>query len=137
MSSLSKFTHLPHVHRSQKKTFQLMVKQGVDSSTSYASTGTTQNTENYNCDMERMKRFVDIVEEFCDSTGVRKPSEKQLGSGDDSADDPDSIPHMLNALHIHDFGFGDKDQEFMSLLKDNLLELILLTHINVRQTLDR
>ncbi len=41
------------------------------------------------------------------------------------------IPQTLSGLHIDDYGYGDNSLEYMLHLKNNLLELIFLTYINV------
>jgi hypothetical protein len=102
MPSLEQFKHLPSIHDAQRMAFQYTFKQCGDLFKT-----------------DRLHSLNAIVNEFC------KRETTQSG-------DTDPIPHMMSALHIEDYGFGDPEQQFMTLLKDNLLELILLTHINVR-----
>ena len=43
----------------------------------------------------------------------------------------DYLPDTLSAMHVDDYGFGDRDFQYMTFLKDQLLELIFVTHICV------
>mmetsp|Transcript_4116 Transcript_4116/g.7556 ORF Transcript_4116/g.7556 Transcript_4116/m.7556 type:complete len:1437 (-) Transcript_4116:160-4470(-) len=113
MTSREKFVHLPIIHTSQKKVFKsTTARMGGNAASSGNETAQTHH-------------FLENLNQFCDQSEQSEAGDK---SGDSSGD---SLPHSMSALHIDDYGFGDKDQEFMSVLKDNLLELMLLTYINV------